>query len=137
MQRETKEVLAELVEKLTGKLELKARTMSERKGGQRAELGPNLDRLTAGVDLGDQWSNYCILGLEGEMLSEGQVGTTQADVAFDNIGQEEVCLFLRELLRHLRGQVIVVLDNSSLVSVERSYLADAAKVAGSNSRTTQ
>ena len=32
---------------------------------------------------------------------------------FDNIGQEEVCLFLRELLRHLRGQVIVVLDNSS------------------------
>jgi transposase len=32
---------------------------------------------------------------------------------FDNIGQEEVCMFLRELLRHLRGQVIVVLDNSS------------------------
>lgn len=32
---------------------------------------------------------------------------------FDNIGQEEVCLFLRQLLRHLRGQVIVVLDNSS------------------------
>jgi hypothetical protein len=22
---------------------------------------------------------------------------------FDNIGQEEVCMFLRELLRHLRG----------------------------------
>ena len=32
---------------------------------------------------------------------------------FDNIGQEEVCLFLRELLRHLRGPVIVLLDNSS------------------------
>lgn len=32
---------------------------------------------------------------------------------FDNIGQEEVCLFLRELLRHLRGHVIVLLDNSS------------------------
>ena len=31
----------------------------------------------------------------------------------DNIGQEEVCLFLRELLRHLRGSVIVLLDNSS------------------------
>ncbi len=24
----------------------------------------------------------------------------------DNIGQEEVCVFLRELLRHLRGPVI-------------------------------
>ena len=32
---------------------------------------------------------------------------------FDNIGQEEVCRFLRELLRHLRGSVIVLLDNSS------------------------
>jgi len=32
---------------------------------------------------------------------------------FDNIGQEEVCWFLRELLRHLRGPVIVLLDNSS------------------------
>ena len=32
---------------------------------------------------------------------------------FDNIGQEEVCFFLRELLRHVRGPVIVLLDNSS------------------------
>jgi transposase len=32
---------------------------------------------------------------------------------FDNIGQEEVCLFLRELLRHLRGPIIALLDNSS------------------------
>jgi hypothetical protein len=32
---------------------------------------------------------------------------------YDNIKQEEVCVFLRELLRHLRGPVIVLLDNSS------------------------
>ena len=32
---------------------------------------------------------------------------------FDNIGQEEVCRFVRELLRHLRGPLIVLLDNSS------------------------
>ena len=32
---------------------------------------------------------------------------------FDNIRQEEVCRFLRELLRHLRGPVMVLLDNSS------------------------
>ena len=32
---------------------------------------------------------------------------------FDNIGQQEVCVFLRELLRHLRGPVIVLLDSSS------------------------
>jgi putative transposase len=29
------------------------------------------------------------------------------------MGQEEVCLFLRHLLRHLSGPVIVLLDNSS------------------------
>lgn len=32
---------------------------------------------------------------------------------YDNIGQQEVCLFLRQLLRHLRGTVIALLDNSS------------------------
>ena len=32
---------------------------------------------------------------------------------YDNIGQEEVCLFLRHLLEHLRGQVVVLLDNST------------------------
>jgi transposase len=82
VQRETKEVLAELVEKLRGKLELKATPpASVGEARQQPELRPNLDRLTVGVDLGDQWSNYCILGLEGETLSEGQVRTTQGDVA--------------------------------------------------------
>ncbi len=46
-QREAKEVVAELVEKLRGKLELKARSASPAEAGPRAELGPNLDRLTA------------------------------------------------------------------------------------------
>ena len=34
-----------------------------------------------GVDLGDQGSQYCILGLEGETLAEGQLRTTQEDFA--------------------------------------------------------
>ena len=59
--RETKEVLAELVEKLRGKLEPKATPASPEKAGQRLERSPNLDRLTVGVDLRDQWSRYCIL----------------------------------------------------------------------------
>src|SRR5438067_1141369 len=32
---------------------------------------------------------------------------------YDNIGQEEVCAFLRALLRQLRGPLIVLMDNSS------------------------
>jgi transposase len=81
VQRETKEVLAELVEKLRGKLEGKATSARQGEAGPRHELSPNLDRLTVGVDLGDQWSHYCILGLHGERLSEGQLQTRQADVA--------------------------------------------------------
>ena len=81
VQRETKEVLAELVERLRGKLERKAMPASPGQVGQQPELRPNLDRLTVGVDLGDRWSNYCILGLQGETLSEGQVQTRQEEVA--------------------------------------------------------
>ena len=58
--REPKQVLAELLEKLSGKLELKATSARPAEAGRGAELGPNLDRLTVGVDFGDQWSHYCI-----------------------------------------------------------------------------
>ena len=82
VQRDTKEVLAELVGKLKEKLDRKkvaARSAGEEHPG--GELRPNLDRLTVGVDLGDQGSHYCILGLEGETLAEGQLRTTQEDLA--------------------------------------------------------
>ena len=82
VQRDTKEVLAELVGKLKEKLDpKKMAATSAGEQHQRGGLRPNLDRLTVGVDLGDQWSNYCILGLEGETLAEGQLRTTQEDIA--------------------------------------------------------
>src|SRR5260370_36285351 len=81
VQRDTKEVLAELVGKLKGKLDpTKVAATSAGEKHQRGELRPNLDRLTVGVDLGDRWSQYCILGLAGETLAEGQLRTTQEDV---------------------------------------------------------
>ena len=82
MRRDTKEVLAELVGKLKEKLDpKKVAATSAGEEHQRGELCPNLDRLTVGVDLGDQWSHYCILGLEGETLTEGQLRTKQEDIA--------------------------------------------------------
>ena len=81
VQRDTNEVLAELVGKLRGKLDAKAASASTGEERPRGGLRPNLDRPTLGVDLGDQRSHYCILDLEGETLSEGQWRTTQADVA--------------------------------------------------------
>ena len=80
--RDTKEVLAELVGKLKERLDRKkVPATSAGEEHERGELRPNLDRLTVGVDLGDRWSNYCILGLEGETLAEGQLRTTQEDIA--------------------------------------------------------
>jgi hypothetical protein len=80
VQRDTKEVMAELVAKLSEKLGSQPARAS---GGEERPcdvLRPNLDRLTVGVDLGDKWSSYCILGLDGEVLAEGQLRTTQQDV---------------------------------------------------------
>ena len=77
---DTKEVLAALVEKLREKLDstsVRMRAGEEHSGG----LHPNLNRLTIGVDLGDQSSHYCILGLEGETLAVGQLHTTPNDVS--------------------------------------------------------
>src|SRR5258708_25238344 len=82
VQRDTKEVLAELVGKLKEKLDPKK--VAATSAGEKlpsGELRPNLDRLTVGVDLGDQWSHYCILGLEGETLAGGKLRTTQQHIA--------------------------------------------------------
>src|SRR5258708_20955229 len=80
VQRDAKEVLAEVLGKLTGKLDGPAVATSAKEKRRRNTVGPNRDRLTVGVDLGDRWSQYCILGLEGETLAEGQWRTTQEDV---------------------------------------------------------
>jgi hypothetical protein len=69
MRRDRKEVRAELVGKLKEKLDpKKVAATSAGEEHPRSELRPNLDRLTVGGDLGDQWSHYCILGREGETL---------------------------------------------------------------------
>src|SRR5262245_5659398 len=73
--------MAELVAKLTERLEPKPAQENATEGKPRGVPAPNRDRLTVGVDLGDQWNNYCILGLEGETLAEGQLRTTREDVA--------------------------------------------------------
>jgi transposase len=80
VQRDAKEVMAELVVKLSQRLELQPARASEVEGRQPG-IGPNRERLTVGVDLGDRWSNFCILGLDGEKLTEGELRTTQQGFA--------------------------------------------------------
>jgi transposase len=117
IQRDTKEVLAELVGKLKEKLDpKKVAATSAGEQHQRGEPGPNFDRLTVGVDLGDQWSHYCILGLEGETLAEGQLRTTPQDVAefFQALNAARVVVevgthsaWVREVIRGYGHEVLV------------------------------
>ena len=81
MQRDSKEVMAELVAKLSERLGPRPTPENAKERKRHSVPAPNRDRLTLGLDLGDQWSNYCILGLEGETLAEGQWRTTREDVA--------------------------------------------------------
>jgi hypothetical protein len=64
VQRETRDVMAEIVGKLNKKMDVKALSASVGEEHRRDAVCPNLDRLTVGMDLGDQWSHYCILGLQ-------------------------------------------------------------------------
>src|SRR5439155_22709715 len=79
VQRDAKEVLAEVLGKLTGKLDAPVVSTSAKENSRRNTVGPNRDRLTMSVDLGERWSRNCKLGWEGETLAEGQLrrmGTT-------------------------------------------------------------
>ena len=77
---------------------------------------PDLDRLTVGVDLGDQWSHYCILGLRGETLTEGQFRTRRQEVAefFQDLARSRVVIevgthsaWVREVIAELGHEVLV------------------------------
>jgi transposase len=78
VQRDTKEVMEELVARLSQKLVTRPAGPGADEEVDRGPA-PNRDRLTVGVDLGDKWSNYCILGLNGETLVEGELQTRQED----------------------------------------------------------
>ena len=84
VQRDAKEVLAEVLGKLTGKLDAPAVSTSAKENRRGNTVGPNRDRLTVGVDLGDRRSQYCILGLEGERL-RSRVGVVVASKTLRNV----------------------------------------------------
>ena len=60
-----------------------------------------------------QFRNDRISVISGLSVSPGRQRLDLYGMFFwDNIGQDEVCAFLHEVLRHLRGHVIALLDNS-------------------------
>ena len=117
MELKPQEVMAELVAKLAQQLDVKiVPTIEEGKNGGRDAALPNLDRLTVGIDLGDQWSNYCIMGLSGETLGEGRFRTRRQEVAefFQGLAPSRVVIevgthsaWVREIIAGLGHEVLV------------------------------
>ena len=125
-ERKPQEVMAELVARLAQQLEEEIVPAAEGKKGERDRVRPNLDRLTVGVDLGDQWSNYCILGLSGETLAEGKFRTRRQEVTefFQGLAKSRVVV---EVGTHSAwvGEVIAGFGHEVLVANPR--LMDGSK----------
>ena len=114
--RDAREVMAELDAQLTKQLDAESSTVAEPEKGMRGAECPNQDRLTVGVDLGDQWSNYCILGLAGETLAEGQFRTRRQETSefFKDLATSRVVVevgthsaWVREVIAGLGHEVLV------------------------------
>jgi transposase len=134
-------VMAELIVKLAGQLDVEIVPAVEGKKDGRDAVHPNLDRLTVGVDLGDQWSNYCILGLGGETLVEGQFRTRKQEVAefFQALAMPRVVVevgthsaWVREIIAGFGHEVLVAnprLMEGSKRRRRKSDRIDAEKLA--------
>ncbi len=131
--RDSSEVMAELVSRLRQQLEVKSIPTAESVGAEGDAVRPNLDRLTVGVDLGDQWSNYCVLGLGGETLREGQFRTRRQEVGefFQGLAISRVVLevgthsaWVREVIAGLGHEVLVANARPDRGSVNPSPLGD-------------
>ncbi|HEY4046407.1 MAG TPA: IS110 family transposase [Acidobacteriaceae bacterium] len=140
-QRDAREVMAELVAQLTKQLDTERLPVAESENGVRGAVCPNLVRLTVGVDLGDQWSNDCILGLGGETLAEGQFRTRQQEIAefFQGLTMSRVVFevgthsaWVREIIAGLGHEVLVANPRQMQGSKRRrrkNDRIDAAKLA--------
>jgi transposase len=116
VRQDSREVMTELVAQLTKQLDGERLPVVELHDEGRSAVCPNLNGLTVGVDLGDQWSNYCILGLSGETLSEGQFATRREEVAefFQGMAISRVVIevgthsaWVREVIAGLGHEVLV------------------------------
>jgi transposase len=108
--------MAKLVAQLTKQVDAQGKQAPGAEPEMPNAESPNLDRLTVGVDLGDQWSNYCILGLGGETLAEGQFRTSPQAVTdfFQGLSRSRVVMevgthsaWVREVIDGLGHEVLV------------------------------
>ena len=73
-------------------------------------------RLTVGIDIGDQWSHYCLLSDDGEVVEEGRIRSTSTALArhFEGVRSLRIAIengthsiWINEQLRRYGHEVIV------------------------------
>ena len=116
MRPESQEVMSELVGRLRKQLDAESVGVADGATDVPDGQKPNLDRLTVGLDLGDQWSNYCIVGLGGETLMEGQFRTSPQAIGefFQGLSQSRLVIEVgthsarvREVIAGIGHEVLV------------------------------
>jgi transposase len=106
-------------------------------GARRVLVGAT----TVGVDLGDQWSHYCILDEDGEITEEGRFRTSESGVAkrFEEMDHARVAMeagthsiWISEQLKEY-GHEVIVANVTELHAISRndskSDRTDAEKLA--------
>ena len=95
---------------------MKKRTSSRQNPKAAVKAKRARQSVTIGMDLGDKTSRYCLLSDEGEILREGQVGTTKAGMTetFGRIGRARIAIevgthspWVSRLLRSFGHELIV------------------------------
>lgn len=95
---------------------MKKRSSSRQNPKPAAKAKRAQQSVTIGMDLGDRNSRYCILSSEGEILREGQVTTTKAEMikTFSRLGRARIAIevgthspWVTRLLQSLGHEVIV------------------------------
>src|SRR5277367_5967718 len=111
--------------------------LATKKSARRVLVGAT----TVGVDLGDQWSHYCILDGDGEITEEGRFRTNESGVAkrFEEMDHARVAMeagthsiWISEQLKEY-GHEVIVANVTELHAISRndskSDRTDAEKLA--------
>ena len=95
---------------------MKKRSSSRQNPKPAAKAKRAQQSVTIGMDLGDRNSRYCLLSGQGEILREGQVATTKAEMikTFSRLGRARIAIevgthspWVTRLLQSLGHEVIV------------------------------
>lgn len=99
----------------------------------QSSFSANHGQLTIGIDLGDRFSHCCVLGIDGEILTEGRVRSTPEGMArhFRGLAPTRIAIevgthsrWLSQLLSEWRHEVIIANPRNLRLITESTRKSD-------------